>query len=243
MSLPVDITIANPDPSAAPTTLTQLIVILRTLVTAVVTGTYTPYVISSATPSVADQDKVWHKLDGAGRPLGTFIYYSGRWRRQPSGRVSQITMYSGDPSVDFAGTAGLGTIEGEWDGWALCNGSNGTPNLSDKFIVAAKLDDLAVGHPGGDWKTSVDGTSQISGGAINIVLDASNTYRPPRDAVTVGRQTADGNAASVSGPLYGVGSSGSLDLLTEDIGQPTPDPIPTLPPYFALAFVQYVGYA
>lgn len=243
MSLPVDITIANPDPSAAPTTLTQLIVILRTLVTAVVTGTYTPYVISSSTPLVADQDKVWHKLDGAGRPLGTFIYYGGRWRRQPSGRVSQITMYSGDPSVDFAGTDGLGTIEGEWDGWALCNGSNSTPNLSDKFIVAAKLDDLAVGHPGSDWKTSVGGTSEISGGVTEITLDSTNTYVPARGAVTVGRQTADGNTADASGPLYGVGTSGALDLLSADAGNLAPDAIPTLPPYYALAFVQYVGYA
>jgi hypothetical protein len=34
MSLPVDVEIANPDPDDAPTTFTELVVLLRTLITA-----------------------------------------------------------------------------------------------------------------------------------------------------------------------------------------------------------------
>ena len=34
-------------------------------------------------------------------------------------------------------------------GWALCNGSNGTPNLQDRFIVGAGSDRYAVGATGG----------------------------------------------------------------------------------------------
>lgn len=241
MSLPVVVTIANPDPGAAPTTLTQLIVILRTLITAVVTGTYLPYVQGSATPDVADQNKVWHRKDGGGRPMGTYVYYSGVWRRQYRG--PGIVMYDGDPAVDFAGAGGLGTVGGEWDGFALCNGNNGTPNLSDKFIVASHMSDLTIGYSGGAHKTSVSGATTQNGGAAQVTLTNDNTYRPARAAVSVGRQTADGNTASVSGPLYGVGSSGSIELLAADAGKTAPDAVPTLPPYYALALAKWVGYA
>jgi hypothetical protein len=143
MGLPVQISIASPDPSAAPTTLTQLIVLLRTLITAIVTGDYVPYVQGSGTPAVSDQDKVWHRSDNGGRPMGTYVYYSGSWRRQYNGKIGELTFYQGDPAVDFDGT-GLGIVGGEWDGWALSNGNNGTNDLGDRFLVAGHMSDLSV---------------------------------------------------------------------------------------------------
>lgn len=44
-----------------------------------------------------------------------------------------IIMYSGALTGKFDGT-GLG-YSGEWVGWALCNGNNGTPDLRGRFIV------------------------------------------------------------------------------------------------------------
>jgi hypothetical protein len=47
-------------------------------------------------------------------------------------------MYYPDPSIPFSSlfdTTGLGI--GEMLGYALCNGNNGTPNLSGRFIVGA----------------------------------------------------------------------------------------------------------
>ena len=40
------------------------------------------------------------------------------------------------------------------DGWALCNGQNGTPNLSGKFVVGYSASDLdyAIGKTGGEAK-------------------------------------------------------------------------------------------
>lgn len=235
MSLPITISIANPDPSAAPTTFTELIVLLRTLITAVVTGTYVPYVQGSATPAVGDQDKVWHKTDGSGRPLGTYVYYSGSWRRQYTGRGNEIVMYQGDPAVDFAGAGGLGTVGGDWDGWALCNGNNGTSDLTDRFIVAG-------GTYGPEWQSAVSGSPLALGGGADIVLTADNTYRPPRAALQVRKWEADGNTPNSGGTLYGSGTS-DLTLMDADAGNETPDRIPTLPPYFALALVKFVGYA
>jgi hypothetical protein len=243
MSLPVNLDIADPDPSDAPTTFGDMIQLLRTLITAEVTGDYLPYVTGSATPDVGDQDKVWHRTDGGGRPMGTYVYYSGSWRRQYVGNQNMILMYRGDPSIDFTGAGGLGAVGGEWDGWALCNGNNGTVDLSDKFIVASHMSDMTIGYAGGQHSTNVTGSTTQTGGVAEVTLTNDDTYRPARPAVSVGRQTADGNAASVSGPLYGVGTAGSVELLAADAGNETPDAISTVPPYLALAFAQFVGYA
>jgi hypothetical protein len=147
--------------------------------------------------------------------------------------------------VDFAESGGKGTVGGEWDGWQLCNGQNGAPNLSDKFIIAAKMDDLGIGFENGDgpWKTNVTTSpTQEGAGVHEITLDTDNTFRPARGAVEVRRWEADGNTPNdSSGSLYGIGSG--VTLLGADAGKETPDPIPTLPPYYALAFAIFVGYA
>lgn len=234
----------NPDPLDCPTTFAEMIALLNELVHSELVGEFVPYVTGAATPDVDDQDKVWHRVDATGRPLGTYVFYSGAWRKQYSGLIGEVVMYSGDPAQDFAGSGGAGTVGGEWDGWQLCNGSNGSPNLSDKFIVGAKMDDLGVGYPAGagPWKTNVTGaTTQEGAGVHEITLTNNNTYRPARDAVQVRRWEADTNTPNPAGSLYGVGTS--VDLLGADAGNTDPDVIPTLPPYYALAFAQFKGYA
>lgn len=62
----------------------------------------------------------------SGTPQGGIIMYSGPW--------------------NFDGT-GLGT--GPLAGWALCNGNNNTPNLSDRFIIATN-NQASVGTTGGN---------------------------------------------------------------------------------------------
>lgn len=47
-------------------------------------------------------------------------------------------------------------------GWALCDGSNGTPDLRDKFIVGAQQDDS------GTAKTNIAGILKKTGGSVNI---------------------------------------------------------------------------
>lgn len=238
--LPVAISIANPDPSAAPTTFTEFVALLRTLITAVVTGTYVPYIQGSATPAVSDQDKIWHRTDGSGRPMGTYRYYSGTWRKQYTGKLGELAFYQGDPAVDFDGT-GLGIVGGEWDGWALCNGNNGTGDLSDRFIVGGRMTDLALGYTPGQWRSTVSGSTLAVGGDKTITLTEDNTYRVPRAALAVGKWEADGNSVSAGGNLLGDGSS--TTILAADAGNETPDQIPTLPPYIAAGIVRFVGYA
>lgn len=81
--------------------------------------------------------------------------------------------------VDYSGSAS--TIP---KGWALCDGSNGTPDLRNKFIVGAG-DTYAVGATGGSnvahtHSLSVSGTSGYAGGHSHTVTPAAhaetNTY-------------------------------------------------------------------
>lgn len=59
-----------------------------------------------------------------------------------------------------------GTISNIPTGWALCNGSNGTPNLTDKFIVCATTG-------------SGDGTVSTSGPGFNATSGALNSSYTP----------------------------------------------------------------
>lgn len=61
-----------------------------------------------------------------------------------------------------------GTIANIPAGWALCNGSNGTPNLTNKFIIGASTDS------DGRAKTSVTGDLTYNGGNKDAVVVSHN---------------------------------------------------------------------
>lgn len=241
MAIDVEIEFANPDPDDCPLTFLELVTLLNQLVSGSIVANITPYIRQAATPSVDQQTLIWHKIDVDGRPLGTYVFYGGAWRKQYSGNIGEIVFYSGDPGVDFAESGGKGTIGGDWDGWQICNGNNGSPNLSDKFIVGAKMDDQGIGYPtNGPWKTTVGGTTQQSGGQKDITLTDDTTFQKPNDAIQMSNWQADGNSQNSGGGLWGLGSGHTL--LPADAGNETPDAIPTLPPYYALALVVFQGY-
>lgn len=246
MSLPLSISFASAAPEDCPTTLTELVVLLNALISGTLEGDFKPYVTGAATPSVDDQDKVWHRQDSNGRPIGTYVFYSGTWRRQYGQPVGTIAMYSGNPAVDFAGSGHAGTVGGDYDGWQICSGENGAPDLSDKFIVGAKMSDIGTGYPtNGPWKTTVTGESTASGAGVHdITLSAANTYAPAEAALVLGHWTADGNTPNAGGGLIGLsGGAADFNLVNAIAGNPTPPAIPTLPSYYSLAFIIFQGYS
>lgn len=243
MSLPATTVFSNPNPLWNPQNFQQLINYLNMLVATTISGTYKPYVVGNPTPITGDQDKVWLKVDSNGRPVGTFIYYSGHWRRTATGLTSELRYFTGNPATYFDGS-GLGLVDTDWDGWALCNGANGTPNLSDKFLIPGKMDDSSGYDEGGaKWTSKVSGVNLQSGGVKDFSLTLALTPRPARAAVSVGLATADGNGPAVSGPLYGSNASAETAiLLAADVGVAGPTTIPTLPPYYACAIAMWKGY-
>lgn len=62
-----------------------------------------------------------------------------------------------------------GTIATIPSGWLLCNGSNGTPDLRDKFVIGATQDDSGVA------KTNVTGSLTQTGGSKDAIV-VSHTH-------------------------------------------------------------------
>ena len=89
-----------------------------------------------------------------------------------AGTSGQVLLSAGSgntPTWGNAFVAGMimmwsGTIATIPSGWYLCNGSNGTPDLRNRFIIGADADDAGVA------KTSVTGSATQSGGSKDGTL-------------------------------------------------------------------------
>lgn len=240
----VNITIASPAPDDCPQTFSELVALFRELITATV-DSGTSYLVQSDTPSVDQQDLIWHRLDSIGRPIGTYKFYDGGWRREYANQIGDIKIFSGDPTLHFDGD-GKGIAEGLHDGWQLCNGENGSINLSDKFIIGAHMDNSGGtdGYASG-WRSTITGDPLSTGGG-DVTLDADTTYRPARAELKLSRWHADSPGERPNGEMYGTsaGTPGAVHdvLLAADAGNTTPTAIPIIPVHYALAFCQFTGY-
>lgn len=100
-----------------------------------------------------------------------------------SGSAVEITVASGEKAFIFCDGADLfelintgnlippglialwsGTIANIPSGWVLCDGTNGTPDLQDKFVVGASSDDSGVA------KTNITGSLTTTGGSAQPAL-------------------------------------------------------------------------
>ena len=62
------------------------------------------------------------------------------------------------------------TIASIPSGWVMCDGSNGTPDLRDRYIIGAKQDDSGVA------KTNIAGSLEQTGGASSVTSGAGNAF-------------------------------------------------------------------
>jgi len=171
-----------------------------------------------------------------------------------SGQVMVSTGSGNTPTWGNAFVAGMimmwsGTIATIPSGWYLCDGSNGTPDLRNRFIIGANADD------GGAAKTSVTGTASQSGGSKDAIV-VSHTHTasvtdPGHLHATKGTQSAS-NGLSESRPTnFGAGNSLEADdsynrntksattgITVSNSTTGSSGTNANLPPYFALAFIQ-----
>lgn len=234
-----------PDPSAAPLTVTELVTLLNALFLPVSVGNYNAQIVTgSSTPGVGDQDKLWFRSDNSGNPLGFYTFVSGVWRPIYSGRLGQITMFSGSP-FGFFETSGRAIAGTTWDGWALCNGNNGTQDLRNRFIAGGDHYDLATAIPA--WHTTVSGGEAQIGGAVSHTVTESDL--PAYDPTFSGAEFDAGSSQALNRLIIDsrwvnfpqtIPGSNAGDVHYGNTGSQTD--IPTVPPFFCLAFVQFVGY-
>lgn len=149
-----------------------------------------------------------------------------------------------------------GTIANIPTGWVLCDGTNSTPDLRDKFIIGAAADD------GGVAKTNVETSYTQSGGQKDAAL-VTHTHSLSGSTASGGSHNHDHQAAyhtqirySSAGTYYNYGGGTADDAAyilrtsthpghvhslssgtaTAPTGAVTADN-KNLPPYFALAFI------
>lgn len=135
--------------------------------------------------------------------------------------------------------------------WQLCDGTNGTPDLRDKFVIGAKQDDA------GAAKTNVTGALTQSGGTKDaIAVDHTHTGTTSTAADhthTENRVTSVGTttyAASAGGTTFVVavnsgsaasGAAGSHNHTFTTAASGSSGTNANLPPYYALAFIQRIA--
>jgi hypothetical protein len=141
-------------------------------------------------------------------------------------------------------------------GWFLCNGSNGTPNLQDRFVVAAGSG-YAVGATGGSANAtlvshshtvSASGTTAGAGAHSHSVNDPGHSHTN-----TTGNQILSNgtpvflsgynNDGTTNGATTGISINGVGDhthTVSVSGGTSTDGSSATnanLPPYYALAYI------
>lgn len=116
-------------------------------------------------------------------------------------------------------------------GWNLCDGSNGTPNLVDRFVVCAGSM-YAVNAAGGSANAIVVAHTHTT--VVNDPghLHTANTYNAGQNATNggalAGSNGSSNTSTSTTGITVGVNSSGQDGANAN------------LPPYFALAYIMKV---
>lgn len=143
-----------------------------------------------------------------------------------------------------------GTIASIPTGWYLCNGSNGTPDLRDRFIVGASSDETSIA------KTNITGSLTQTGGSKDAIAvshthtatSTSSVSDPGHNHASYKNAAPNGGGAGIC--LAGIGSGNSpghdTTSATTGISVSTSTTIASagssgtnanLPPYFALAFI------
>lgn len=137
-----------------------------------------------------------------------------------------------------------GTVATIPSGWLLCNGTSGTPDLRNKFIIGANADD------GGAAKTNVTGSYTQTGGSKDAII-------PYHNHTATSSVTDSGHSHSYDGVAFGDGGGSgeydsegpqsrttgtattgiSVSTTVNYAGSSGNTTNANLPPYYALAFI------
>lgn len=122
------------------------------------------------------------------------------------------------------------------DGWALCNGSNGTPNLQDRFVVGAGSG-YAVDATGGSANAVL--ISHTHGDTFSLTNTKNFGYRESNSSIavdTIGGENDPGNTAYKKPELSGSVSTKGINAAGNNSNNVTGTNA-NLPPYYALAYI------
>lgn len=133
-----------------------------------------------------------------------------------------------------------GSIASVPSGWYLCNGSNGTPDLRNRFIVGAGST-YAVDATGGATSVTsgAGGTASTDSSTVTVNRDGWGTTGSPPGTISSGRLVVGSGSAEGVETLESLRAAGG-NLTTgshsHTIGTHT-HTVGTVPPYYALAYI------
>lgn len=134
-----------------------------------------------------------------------------------------------------------GTIATIPTGWVLCNGSNGTPDLRNRFVIGAHSDSAGVAY------STVTGTNTQTGGskdAINVSHTHTATVTDPGHSHTLTNLATYSDTVSGGGITIQTRTNSNATSATATTGitvanstEGSSGTNQNLPPYYALAFI------
>jgi len=185
---------------------------------------------------------------------GTLAITGGLTLDGSAGTSGQVLLSAGSGNTPTWGNAFVtgmimmwsGTIATIPSGWYLCDGTNSTPDLRNKFIVAADADDA------GAAKTTVTGSATQTGGSKDAIV-VSHTHTATSSVTDPGHthimksgggaganypdnNPADGNNILNSGAPTESATTG-ITVATSISTTGSSGTNANLPPYYALAFI------
>lgn len=129
-----------------------------------------------------------------------------------------------------------GSVDNIPDGWALCNGENGTEDLRDKFVVGAGRN-YAVNATGGNTSQNVNLSGATGGTTLTVGQMPSHTHNYNRGyGADDGGNYSEYTAPGRGGHAYAVSATGGSQSHAHSLsGSAT---VSTLPPYYAKCYIQ-----
>ena len=122
-----------------------------------------------------------------------------------------------------------GTIATIPSGFALCDGSNNTPDLRDKFIVGAKQDD-GVGAAS-TAKSNVTGSLAATGGSATATTSQEGVHE------YTGTEDNPRQIQDASSSYNGIVNKNSRDRHQHGIDWRHTHTVPNIPPFYAIAYI------
>ena len=130
-----------------------------------------------------------------------------------------------------------GTIATIPTGWVLCNGSNSTPDLRNKFVIGAHSDSTGVAY------TTITGSNTQTGGSKDAIVVSHTHTATSTDSGHTHTQTGFGGASpgatSSATPIFGSTTTGTgfANITTTIASTGSSGTDANLVPYYALAFI------
>jgi microcystin-dependent protein len=134
-----------------------------------------------------------------------------------------------------------GSIGSIPSGWYLCDGSNGTPNLTDRFVVGAGST-YAVNGTGGATSVTLTTNNLPAHTHTATVTDPTHSHTIPTPVQGLAGSGASGWQGTNTGVSYTYSASATnaastgITVANSSVGSGTSFSI--LPTYYALAFIQ-----